>query len=363
VRKSIVALIWALILLAALGLMGAFVPPTSAMSLAILAVVLPAVYALLIPCLFVCAVTRHWVPFGLAAAIVLVVTFRHFSPERLENRRASEDDLVLMTYNAPRYPDDQESARQVTSLLARTLPDVMALQETTVWTMHYAPDVLRTHKKFRAAVDSLGYRVKMPPEGGPENARYSHWRPPVLLRVEPESQQQIELTDETVGEAEQNTLRTQISWMGRDIAIYNIHLMSHGTKKPWKNRGGLFSLEAWKVYLAEMRFGFTIRRAQVEKVRSLLDAETLPTILIGDFNSTPDSWTYRQLSVGMQDAFRVAGTGWGATYHANRPLVRIDFILVGPEFDVIDASVAEPFPSSSDHRPLLARVRWREETK
>ena len=124
----------------------------------------------------------------------------------------------------------------------------------------------------------------------------------------------------------------------------------------------LLSAKAWLEYLSEIKNGFAVREKQIERVRELLDDETLPVVLVGDFNGTPDSWTYFQLSQGLQDAHRLVGSGWGGTYHSTRPFVRIDFVLLGPEFEPVTAFVANPYPSSSDHRPLVARFRWREET-
>jgi hypothetical protein len=240
---------------------------------------------------------------------------------------------------------------------------VIALQESVVWTMKNDPQNLRADKKFRPIIKSMGYQAKMPPTGGPPDARYTHWRPPVLLKAEPVSQTQVDLFEDGEDLAKHSLLRTEFVWRGRRLALYNVHLISHGVSKPWGETGNPFSLTSWRNYLSEMQHGFQVRRKQVEKIRSMLDSEELPTILVGDFNNTADSWTYRQLSSGFTDAYRIAGSGWGATYPATRPVVRIDFVLVGPEFEAVNAFVADPYPTSSDHRPLLVRLRWREETK
>src|SRR5690625_5969033 len=81
----------------------------------------------------------------------------------------------------------------------------------------------------------------------------------------------------------------------------------------------------------------------------MIEAEDVPVIIAGDLNSTPNNLVYRRLADGRQDVFRRAGRGWGMTYHNRLPVVRIDFILVGPEWDVVDAYV--PRVWLSDHRP------------
>ena len=52
-----------------------------------------------------------------------------------------------------------------------------------------------------------------------------------------------------------------------------------------------------------------------------------PVIILGDFNDTPQSYTYQQLLKGRRDAFIEQGSGWGATYQKPLPFLRIDYIL------------------------------------
>ncbi len=96
----------------------------------------------------------------------------------------------------------------------------------------------------------------------------------------------------------------------------------------------------------------------MEQIRAMLAQETLPLIVSGDFNSTPHNWVYYGLADGLVDAFRVAGRGWGATYHADFPVARIDHVLVSRAWKVVQAHVSKaPY---SDHLPLVVRLRWRE---
>jgi endonuclease/exonuclease/phosphatase family metal-dependent hydrolase len=83
----------------------------------------------------------------------------------------------------------------------------------------------------------------------------------------------------------------------------------------------------------------------------------MPVLVVGDFNSTPHQWAYRHLAQGLQ---RVGSRD--ATFPADRPVVRIDHILAGPAWEVVDARVPVPRQDTaiSDHRPVTAQLRWRD---
>lgn len=88
-------------------------------------------------------------------------------------------------------------------------------------------------------------------------------------------------------------------------------------------------------------------------VRSYLEAgEHL--LLMGDFNVTEREPAYDDLSLGLQDAHRVAGTGIGATWRplamSNQPfaLLRIDYIFSSPNITPLSLQ-ADCTPSASDH--------------
>lgn len=87
------------------------------------------------------------------------------------------------------------------------------------------------------------------------------------------------------------------------------------------------------------------RMAMAHKARELLDRfkAATPDICIGDFNITRDSASIDALFPGMQDAFNVAGHGWGASFPRRLPLYHIDHVLVNDttglraaRYDIID---------------------------
>ena len=77
-------------------------------------------------------------------------------------------------------------------------------------------------------------------------------------------------------------------------------------------------------------------------------------LVLGDFNLTEREQAYGELARGLQDAQRVAGSGWGATWApqqaggSDRPLLRIDYQLAGPGLRPVVFGV-DCAPRGSDH--------------
>jgi vancomycin resistance protein VanJ len=78
-------------------------------------------------------------------------------------------------------------------------------------------------------------------------------------------------------------------------------------------------------------------------------------VLLGDLNGTTDDRAFASLTAQLRSAQDVAGDGFGFTWPASFPVVRIDQILVrGAE---PDSSWVLP-ANGSDHRPVAARISW-----
>jgi endonuclease/exonuclease/phosphatase (EEP) superfamily protein YafD len=83
-----------------------------------------------------------------------------------------------------------------------------------------------------------------------------------------------------------------------------------------------------------------------------------PIILAGDFNDQPGSRVIGRLGQTFVDAWIQAGEGEGATYPADAPRSRIDYVwfLRHPALRATRAWV--PVTEASDHRPLLISFEW-----
>ena len=145
---------------------------------------------------------------------------------------------------------------------------------------------------------------------------------------------------------------------GDTIRIYTTHLQSvmfrrkdyQYLEKIKKVEDSL--LEASKSIVKKLRQAYSVRGSQAESVRNELDNCPYPTILCGDFNDVPNSYTYFQIRGGRQDAFISRGAGIGRTYASISPTLRIDYILADGQFDIRQCKKVEL--SYSDHYPVIA---------
>jgi endonuclease/exonuclease/phosphatase family metal-dependent hydrolase len=83
---------------------------------------------------------------------------------------------------------------------------------------------------------------------------------------------------------------------------------------------------------------------------------TGPVLVVGDFNTPPQSAIFRDVWDGYADAFGSAGWGWGHTFAARMSSVRIDHILVGRRGKALRCWVGPDV--GSPHRPVIADLAW-----
>ena len=123
-------------------------------------------------------------------------------------------------------------------------------------------------------------------------------------------------------------------------------------------------------YPEKNRHGETVWRRgyhtwQADPLADVLDQPGSAVLLV-DLNAGPLSTAHRELRrVGLQDAWQQAGPGLGLTFPASdvawhdlptMPLVRIDYIWTTPDIQAISARLGES--AGSDHRPVIATLRW-----
>ena len=101
-----------------------------------------------------------------------------------------------------------------------------------------------------------------------------------------------------------------------------------------------------------LKKGFVKRALQSQVVKDNINKSPYPVIVLGDFNDTPVSYSYRKIRKGLNDSFLNSGYGAGFTYRGNYPRNRIDYILyddnlINSYFEIIKVKY-------SDHYPIVA---------
>ncbi|MDR2955320.1 MAG: endonuclease/exonuclease/phosphatase family protein [Prevotella sp.] len=103
---------------------------------------------------------------------------------------------------------------------------------------------------------------------------------------------------------------------------------------------------------------YNIREDQANVIRKFIDEqETDATIVCGDFNDAPISYTYHTIRGNLVDAFANTGFGYGMTYHENYFFVRIDFIMHSAAFQSYNCTVDRV--KYSDHFPIWTYLSFK----
>ncbi len=112
-----------------------------------------------------------------------------------------------------------------------------------------------------------------------------------------------------------------------------------------------------KVLLKKLIEAYKLRTIQAEIVAKEINSQTHKTILCGDFNDVPVSYTYHTLARNLNDAFAEAGPrGFGHTFKHKVLHVRIDYILHSKDMKAYNLHIDKN--SDSDHYPVRCIIAW-----
>ena len=300
--------------------------------------------------LFGWAVARRSKAF-LIPLIALLPTFfflgRYFRFAAGDNSMAGPDAVRIVSYNVGRFGMHAENSGaasraacrdSVYSFIEKCDADIICLQEFST----------QGNARKELSERFPGYDIEYYLFSG----RFSDFGNVILSR--------LPIRDKGVVKFDGSTnlsVYADIFEAGRKIRIYNCHFESYNISFP----GMVKSLrEKRKDVLHEteekMKRSLSLRPKQVDKVmRNIADSE-YETVLCGDFNDNPMSYTYQRLIKGHDDTFCKAGSGFGATYAALWPLLRIDYIFTPENCRII--SHKSPRIRFSDHYPVVADVSF-----
>jgi endonuclease/exonuclease/phosphatase family metal-dependent hydrolase len=145
------------------------------------------------------------------------------------------------------------------------------------------------------------------------------------------------------------------------IRVYNLHLQSFRfAKKDYEvmqkqTQKQQIDIEGSMGIITRLRLGYQRRAQQVQVIKENLLACDFPKIICGDFNDIPLSYTYRQLSTGMRDAFVESGSGLETTYKGSMPSFRIDYVLFDNPIRAIHYNSVKEVPS--DHKLVVTELQ------
>lgn len=147
----------------------------------------------------------------------------------------------------------------------------------------------------------------------------------------------------------------------RIIRVYNIHLASYMLGDNEKTRfsqikqGNIKYDTGSKTIIHKLLVANIKRAGQIRKIMPIIDKTEKPYIVAGDFNDTPFSYTYRQITKHLSDSFVTKGRKIGRTYNGVFPAYRIDYVLYQKENFIIH-NYESPKKNFSDHYPVCVTL-------
>lgn len=158
-------------------------------------------------------------------------------------------------------------------------------------------------------------------------------------------------------ETDNDYLRADMLFGGDTVRVVSVHLQTSGVSQLRRRFREDYGRDApVEAVLDEVSGNSRIRAQQVREIRSLTDASPYPVLLVGDFNDTPSSYTYRTMKGDLTDGFRARGHGYGGTFRYLGGLLRIDYIFYDEHFSGVRYRTLKD--DVSDHKLVIADLRY-----
>jgi endonuclease/exonuclease/phosphatase family metal-dependent hydrolase len=107
-----------------------------------------------------------------------------------------------------------------------------------------------------------------------------------------------------------------------------------------------------RTIMSKLKKAYQYRGAQADILHQKIKESPYPVIVCGDFNDVPNSYTYFKVKDDLQDAFLEKGSRIGRTFRFISPTLRIDYILADRKLEVAQFNrIIAPY---SDHYGVVA---------
>ena len=343
-----------------LACMSCYINPSAAWPLSFLGLAFPLIVVLLFGFLVLWAVWRRKIFWVNLVALILCSPFIrtvfafHFSP-------SEEKGIKLMSYNVRNFDlynwsGNKKTRSKIMKLISNENPDIVCFQE------FYTDD--EDFHNVEYLRDSLGYKyhyLHVTYDKWYKNTSEMKWHH-LLWGLAVFSRYQIIDTgivrfDEPGGN--QCTF-ADMTVNGKTLRVYNTHLQSiHLGYDDYDTIEELSENQNTNWYrvrniLKKMKQAFAKRAEQARAVHEHVSKYQGQKIICGDFNDSPVSYTYQNISDGLNDAFIKCGKGFGPSFDTKLGFFRIDFIL--PDQSIQVNSYRSIHKSLSDHFPVVVTL-------
>lgn len=335
----VVTIAMALLLFATLtAIICQYISPVKSGILSVVALGAPVIYLLDIVVMFYWVVRWRWYRATIMVAAVVMGLFYLSRYYKIDIDRQYERSFVernftkIMTYNVR-----EGKAAELVEYIAKLNPDILCLQEITSEGDNWE----KLSEMYKTT-----YKVEEKYAGNQILSKYR------ILR-----------SGEIKGLARRNGVWADLKVKNDTLRVVSLHLQStsirpEDTQFLEKHEYILDKERDSKLrsIISRLVKNNQIRAEQAETVAEFLEKSPYKTVVCGDFNDVPISYTYNCIARNLDDTFSKMANGFAYTYNTRYRLLRIDNILVSPQIKSVSYEVDNKV-DLSDHYPVIARVK------
>ena len=163
----------------------------------------------------------------------------------------------------------------------------------------------------------------------------------------------------------------ELLYHGKPFVLYSVHmptpraylndLRGKGFLAEAERGGGLYSSDI----RAEYQYYWTNRFALARDLLAVLQKDSRPKIMVGDFNTPDHGGVYQMLAAAFTDAFAATGKGYGETFPGTadhmlltnfRPWLRLDYQFADEHWQPVEC-VVEP-QKRAQHLAVMASYQF-----
>lgn len=324
----LVSLLLAIVLL--VSYLQSWFPPAEMRSLAFLGFVFPYLWITCAVFLLIFILLRRMsaaMIMGLALLVTVcgmsnIINFVPSAQKDVESGKV----LKIMTYNVHYFSGDGNGVEIAVKEMGEMFDsvDIVCLQEASAGSM------LKKVSKGKSLKELFGFDYEISDHSTKKMPKYGGISQTILSRYP------IEIDAPRDDEMDRVVLSSHVDVAGKRVRLINCHLESIKLSPKEIEFVVDSAMHAEIVKDAgsnlrstyrKMKNAFEARTVQTKYLMELIGQEKGSTIVCGDFNDTPISYTYHTLRGELEDSFSKSFMIWGDTYNGKLPPIRIDYIM------------------------------------
>ncbi len=291
---------------------------------------------------------KMWIPIlGYALAYVPLTLYLPLNSSQDE----PEGTIKLMSYNVCSYGGNwkyEQGFDTIYNYLKREDPDIVCMQEDVDTWRRF---VFQRYEKIYPYNDTVIFnRTDLSINGVGIHSKY-----PILRR------ERISYPSAANG-----SVAYYLLVEGDTVLVINNHLEATHLSKEDRSRyeemikGKMQrndAKEESKTLLVKLGQSSAKRAKGADAVHKYIETHRqYPTIVCGDFNDNPISYSRRTIAKGLKDCFAETGRGLGLSYNQKGFFFRIDHILCSDHFEPYNCKIDSKM-DASDHYPIACRLK------